>query len=422
MASIQSLKSIFCFFLVPIIFSSIPCTMAQNNGVPPSPTAYGFNTNFNPSMAIIIIVLISAFFFMGFFSIYIRQCAGDRTDRTVRSTTTGGTGRSRRALKGLDPTVIETFPTFIYSVVKGLKIGKGTLECAVCLNEFEDEETLRLLPKCDHVFHPECIDAWLASHVTCPVCRANLVPESGETSTQTAENQPESDSDNESHSSETPESSNQNQISVDITDDENRASSHPDVINPMEIPFQNRPARSKSLRYTAKFPRSHSTGHSVIQPGENCERFTLRLPEDIRKKIVNGKLNRTTSCVSFPVNYEHSGSSRRGYRGGSVNEGSSRGKYNKFWRLDSEEKSDRWVFSMAPPFFTRSASVTIKSPKGDDREGSRNAKLNGEGSMSSKFLTSVRSFKTTLRNLSIKVDGKESSSSYSPRPSPRPPV
>ncbi|KAL2924561.1 E3 ubiquitin-protein ligase ATL31 [Bienertia sinuspersici] len=28
-----------------------------------------------------------------------------------------------------------------------------------CLNEFEDKETLRLLPVCDHVFHPECIDA-----------------------------------------------------------------------------------------------------------------------------------------------------------------------------------------------------------------------------------------------------------------------
>ncbi|KAF9604768.1 hypothetical protein IFM89_010309 [Coptis chinensis] len=66
----------------------------------------------------------------------------------------------------------------MYSVVKGLKIGKGALECAVCLNEFEDDETLRLLPKCDHVFHPECIDAWLASHTTCPVCRANLTPDS----------------------------------------------------------------------------------------------------------------------------------------------------------------------------------------------------------------------------------------------------
>lgn len=46
-------------------------------------------------------------------------------------------------------------------------------------NEFEDEQTLRLIPKCNHVFHLECIGAWLDSHVTCPVCRANLVEQAG---------------------------------------------------------------------------------------------------------------------------------------------------------------------------------------------------------------------------------------------------
>jgi hypothetical protein len=73
--------------------------------------------------------------------------------------------------------VIETFPTMAYADVREHKTVKGALECAVCLSEFDDDETLRLLPKCSHVFHPDCIDTWLASHVTCPVCRANLVPE-----------------------------------------------------------------------------------------------------------------------------------------------------------------------------------------------------------------------------------------------------
>ncbi|CAD6235049.1 unnamed protein product [Miscanthus lutarioriparius] len=63
-----------------------------------------------------------------------------------------------------------------YADVKAHKAGKGALECAVCLNEFDDNEMLRLLPKCPHVFHPDCIDTWLTSHVTCPICHANLVP------------------------------------------------------------------------------------------------------------------------------------------------------------------------------------------------------------------------------------------------------
>lgn len=47
----------------------------------------------------------------------------------------------------------------------------------MCLSEFDGHDLLRLLPTCNHVFHTECIDAWLGSHVTCPVCRSRLTPE-----------------------------------------------------------------------------------------------------------------------------------------------------------------------------------------------------------------------------------------------------
>lgn len=48
-------------------------------------------------------------------------------------------------------------------------------DCAVCLSEFESGEMLRLLPACDHVFHKDCIDMWLFSHTTCPLCRLSLL-------------------------------------------------------------------------------------------------------------------------------------------------------------------------------------------------------------------------------------------------------
>ncbi|KAG2568378.1 E3 ubiquitin-protein ligase Os04g0590900-like [Panicum virgatum] len=49
-----------------------------------------------------------------------------------------------------------------------------TTDCSVCLGEFRDGESLRLLPKCSHAFHQQCIDKWLKSHSNCPLCRSNI--------------------------------------------------------------------------------------------------------------------------------------------------------------------------------------------------------------------------------------------------------
>ncbi|KAL8113191.1 hypothetical protein AgCh_020487 [Apium graveolens] len=60
------------------------------------------------------------------------------------------------------------------------KIGEGLVEeadCTICLSEFRDDESLRLLPKCNHAFHIACIDTWLRSHKNCPFCRAPIAVE-----------------------------------------------------------------------------------------------------------------------------------------------------------------------------------------------------------------------------------------------------
>ncbi|XP_040378612.1 E3 ubiquitin-protein ligase Os04g0590900-like [Oryza brachyantha] len=45
-------------------------------------------------------------------------------------------------------------------------------ECAVCIGELRDGDACRLLPRCGHRFHAECVDRWFRSHATCPLCRA----------------------------------------------------------------------------------------------------------------------------------------------------------------------------------------------------------------------------------------------------------
>ncbi|XP_050220383.1 RING-H2 finger protein ATL2 [Mercurialis annua] len=73
---------------------------------------------------------------------------------------------------GLDAAVLKSLPLFVYSS----KTHPDSIECAVCLSEFEENETGRVLPKCDHSFHIECIDMWFHSHSTCPICRSPVEP------------------------------------------------------------------------------------------------------------------------------------------------------------------------------------------------------------------------------------------------------
>ncbi|CAI9755684.1 unnamed protein product [Fraxinus pennsylvanica] len=75
---------------------------------------------------------------------------------------------SRSRFSGIDRSVIESLPFFRFSSLKGSKEG---LECAVCLSRFEETEVLRLLPKCKHAFHMNCIDMWFENHSSCPICR-----------------------------------------------------------------------------------------------------------------------------------------------------------------------------------------------------------------------------------------------------------
>lgn len=57
---------------------------------------------------------------------------------------------------------------------------KYEILCPVCLSDFEKGEIVKVIPHCEHVFHVECIDRWLSSHVSCPVCRATQLLDVGE--------------------------------------------------------------------------------------------------------------------------------------------------------------------------------------------------------------------------------------------------
>ncbi|CAI0398050.1 unnamed protein product [Linum tenue] len=123
------------------------------------------------SMALTILLLLTAIFFVGLFSLYIRRFSGDAAAAGSAAAEVGNYHRRRGVgqKKGLDPEVVRSLPAYCYR--KGGEGKYDLAECAICLGEFEEEAAVKMIPVCQHVFHAQCVDAWLNAHVNCPLCR-----------------------------------------------------------------------------------------------------------------------------------------------------------------------------------------------------------------------------------------------------------
>ena len=79
-------------------------------------------------------------------------------------------------MRALDPLVVASLPKFMYKQTDQLDHGHEVIECSVCLGTIVEEAMVKLLPNCKHMFHVECIDMWLNSNITCPICRTLAEP------------------------------------------------------------------------------------------------------------------------------------------------------------------------------------------------------------------------------------------------------
>ncbi|KAF7851949.1 hypothetical protein BT93_L1660 [Corymbia citriodora subsp. variegata] len=77
---------------------------------------------------------------------------------------------------GLDEATIKSYPRLLYSEAKVRSSGSTASCCSICLADYKGRDELRMIPDCNHLFHPECIDPWLRMHPTCPMCRTSPLP------------------------------------------------------------------------------------------------------------------------------------------------------------------------------------------------------------------------------------------------------
>ncbi|KDP29597.1 hypothetical protein JCGZ_19124 [Jatropha curcas] len=171
-------------------FCSLYCPQWCYVIFPPPPPFYDFpNDNssspLSPLFIAIIGILASAFLLVSYYTIISKYCGNNnhssrirREDQEIGSEEFEDNNHNpslhepwNLVTNGLDEALIKSITIVKYE--KGDGLIEGT-DCSVCLSEFQEDDNLRLLPKCSHAFHVSCIDTWLKSHSNCPLCRANI--------------------------------------------------------------------------------------------------------------------------------------------------------------------------------------------------------------------------------------------------------
>ncbi|MBA0754036.1 hypothetical protein Gogos_020149 [Gossypium gossypioides] len=79
--------------------------------------------------------------------------------------------RRRNLVRSVDSKMVEALPCFVFGSARS-SIGGET--CAICLEDYNDGELLKVLP-CQHDFHSSCVESWLTKWGTfCPVCKLDM--------------------------------------------------------------------------------------------------------------------------------------------------------------------------------------------------------------------------------------------------------
>lgn len=166
--------------------ASLPSLLSMVHGQisqslpPPSLRASSSVPKISSVVMIPLVILAAMFFVSGLLHLLARFLSKHtRSSESSESLEVSGSNDVQGQLRqlfhmhdsGLDQAFIDALPVFMFKEIMG---DKEPFDCAVCLCEFLEKDKLRLLPLCGHAFHISCIDTWLLSSSTCPLCRGAL--------------------------------------------------------------------------------------------------------------------------------------------------------------------------------------------------------------------------------------------------------
>lgn len=148
---------------------------------PPPPFQYPDDDSkpyFSPLVIAILGVLATAFLLLTYYTLISKYCGHRESSRRNTTDPVDEIQQNRRencqvSTFGLDDAQIKSIAVFKYKKGDAF-FSTAVTDCSVCLSEFQDDESVRLLPMCNHVFHLPCIDTWLKSNSSCPLCRSSV--------------------------------------------------------------------------------------------------------------------------------------------------------------------------------------------------------------------------------------------------------
>lgn len=106
-----------------------------------------------------------------FYLFYLRRRRVDWASLRMRSSMQNDADHASGVSElGLKKEVREMLPIIVFKE----SFSVSDTQCSVCLADYQAEDRLQQIPACGHTFHMDCIDHWLATHTTCPLCRLSL--------------------------------------------------------------------------------------------------------------------------------------------------------------------------------------------------------------------------------------------------------